>query len=161
MNKFLSTKIIGRHVKKIRLQRAVSLVSFYSLWAELDVILLDDCHPTTGIFVVQVFAVCNSSCGKVRFSQACVKNSVPWGRGMSATLHAWIHTPPPPRSPLQRLVCTQLECILVKFCEWSISRTNDVCTVYNVLLLVTKLKFNTLFSYTESQEICMLMWIGL
>ena len=42
-----------------------------------------------------VITVHNSSCGKVMFSQACVKNSVHRvGGGVSAPLHAGIHTLP-------------------------------------------------------------------
>ena len=54
----------------------------------------------TLVQIVHVFAIRNSSCGKVMFSQACVKNSVP--------LHAGIHispvqTPPGRHPPGQTL----------------------------------------------------------
>ena len=78
-----------------------------------------------------VITVCNSSCGKVMFSRASVKNSV--HGGVSVPLHAGIHplgrhspwadnylgghpqadTPTPPRWPLQRTTRILLECILV------------------------------------------------
>ena len=58
-----------------------------------------------GAMVLSKSAMCHGgccrpqrSCGKVMFSQACVKNSVR-GRGLSTTVHAGIHTPwqtPPP-----------------------------------------------------------------
>ena len=41
------------------------------------------------------------SCGKVIFSQVCVKNSVHRGR-VSASVHAGIHGPPPGRHPMGR-----------------------------------------------------------
>ena len=56
------------------------------------------------------------SCGKVIFSEACVKNSV-HGGGVSASVHAGIHRPPeqtpPSRRPLPRTARILLECILV------------------------------------------------
>ena len=55
-----------------------------------------------------IFTVRNSGCGKVMFSQACVKNSVQ-GEVYSPTPPP----PPPPRRPLQWTVCILLECILV------------------------------------------------
>ena len=49
---------------------------------------------------LNIFTVTNSSCGKVMFSQACVKNSV---HGGFSWLHAGIHTPlgrhPPGQTP--------------------------------------------------------------
>ena len=44
----------------------------------------------------------NSSCGKVIFSQACVKNCVHSGRGVSAPIHGEIHIPPQADTPLGR-----------------------------------------------------------
>ena len=80
-----------------------------------------------------IFTVRNSSCGKVMFSQACVRNSVHGGGRctlIGQTHLLWTHTPsladtpfththpntPPdrrPRWPLQRMVRILLECILV------------------------------------------------
>ena len=51
----------------------------------------------------------NSSCGKVMFSQARVKNSI---HGEGGAVRPRGQTPPP-RRPLQRMVRIQLECILV------------------------------------------------
>ena len=82
--------------------------------------------PTSNQLIL-IFTVCNSSCGKVMFSQVCVKNSV--HRGVFANAcwdtHPYLgrHPPqvdtpldrhsPPLRRPLQRTVCILLECILV------------------------------------------------
>ena len=82
--------------------------------------------------ILNFFTVCKRSCGKVMFSQACVKNSVHrgmypsmhWGGGVADTTLAdtppgrdppWVDTPgqTPPQRPLQRTVRILLECILV------------------------------------------------
>ena len=61
-------------------------------------------------FFVKLITVSNSSCGKVMFSQECIKNYVHNGEGVSAFLHAGIHLPgrhpltlcqhPPGQTPL-------------------------------------------------------------
>ena len=48
-----------------------------------------------GRFLVYIYRPLR--CGKVIFSQACVKNSVHRNGGVSASVHAGIHTPPTPR----------------------------------------------------------------
>ena len=45
---------------------------------------------------LKIFTVRNSSCGKVVFSQACVKNSLHGEGAVSSPLHAGIHTTSPP-----------------------------------------------------------------
>ena len=62
---------------------------------------------SAGCSQIWIFTVRNSSCGKVMFSQACVKNSVHGGGGMPGEGHAW-----------------QGECILVK--------TIVVCDLLNI-----------------------------
>ena len=90
---------------------------------------------------MQIFTVRKRSCGKVMFSQACVKNCVHWGRHMVYTpLQQTPHpgqTPPPEQTPpwvdpppsrqlLQRTVRILLECILVSYESdaKSVKRTN-------------------------------------
>ena len=66
-----------------------------------------------------LITVGNSSCGKVMFSQACVKNSVHRGGGMHTRGRAWQGAcvaggrVSQERRPLQRTVRILLECILV------------------------------------------------
>ena len=68
------------------------------------------------------------SCGKVMFSQACVKNSVHSGGGgevypsMHWGRHPWADTP---RRPLQRTVRILLECFLVHFMQIETSKRMD------------------------------------
>ena len=56
-----------------------------------------------------IITVRNSSCGKVMFSQACVKNSVHSGGVCRQTTHGQTS---PPRRPLQQTVHILLEWIL-------------------------------------------------
>ena len=73
--------------------------------------------------LVDFFTVRNSTCGKVMFSQARVKNCVqgagaclPWGAGGGVHPSSRHPSGPPPlpqRRPLQRTVRILLECILV------------------------------------------------
>ena len=66
-----------------------------------------------------IITVCKSSCGKVMFSQACVKNSVhrqyiPWADTPWADPLLGIH-PSPPRWPLKWTIRLLLECNLVPY----------------------------------------------
>ena len=61
---------------------------------------------TTDIFTVRY-----SSCGKVMFSQACVKNSVQGG-GVYPSMH-WADTPFPPPTATAADLRILLECVLV------------------------------------------------
>ena len=69
------------------------------------------------------------SCGKVTFSQVCVKNSV--HEGGVPPGQADTHPPPPIRQPLQQTVDILLECILVLVTarKWSLGQGNIFISV--------------------------------
>ena len=57
---------------------------------------------TTGL-ILSFFTACSSSCGKVMFSQACVKNSVHRGVHPLGRHPSWAETPPGRHLPSQTL----------------------------------------------------------
>ena len=68
-------------------------------------------------YVVYIFTARNNSCGKVMFSQACVKNSVHGGGQRVKGVYIPLGGHPPgqtPWWPLKRATHILLECILVK-----------------------------------------------
>ena len=94
------------------------------------------------LLTTSIFTVRNSSCGKVMFSQASV-----CPQGVSGSGSGGVHTPlgrhpparhfpgrhppsprqtppPPPRRPLQRTVCTLLECVLVSLNHYTRCKRN-------------------------------------
>ena len=59
-----------------------------------EVFSCNTCNPCK-LMSIWIFTSRNSSCRKVKFSQACAKNSVLWGGGR--VYHPWTDTPPLPR----------------------------------------------------------------
>ena len=91
--------------RKVVINRHWQMFLWYDYWADVVVTVLITAR--------------NSSCGKVMFSQACVKNSV-GGEGVRG-MHPQARTPPSPSTPQrilrdavnERAVRILLECILV------------------------------------------------
>ena len=77
------------------------LLHLYNLW---DTCSHDDFSSSKRVLLTLITFVVyyrpQRSCGKVIFSQACVKNSV-HGGGVSAPVHAGIHTHPRADNPRQ------------------------------------------------------------
>ena len=124
-----------------RFSLSINSSSTYS-WNYYQSSTIDVMHAS--VVACWIFTVRNSSCGKLMFSQVCVKNSVHAG---GASLWAWGvytsgHTPrtdthptPPPRWPLQRTVRILLECI-IKF--KLMSNVTLLASVFIILIFFTQ-----------------------
>ena len=103
------------------------------------------------LLILPTVITVRSSCGKVMFSLACVKNSVHGGGDVQSPKQ----TAPCPKRPLQWVVCILLECIIVLFGDVAFTVCERTLTI---IYLIFRAGLGAAASPRDSSRYC-LHWI--